>query len=157
MNDGLLKEKNLKIAKVYDETSYIYSAINLVRKNIFVGGSLAILVLLIFLRSFASTVIVAVAIPISAIGTFLVMTLMGRNINVVSLAGLSFAIGMIVDNSIVVFENIFRHREMGKTRVQAAYDGTVEVWGSGSGQHIDHRGGVSSHSFRSGGGRPAFP
>jgi HAE1 family hydrophobic/amphiphilic exporter-1 len=55
---------------------------------------------------------------------------MGRNINVVSLAGLSFAIGMIVDNSIVVFENIFRHREMGKTRVQAAYDGTVEVWGA---------------------------
>ncbi|MBW2571022.1 MAG: efflux RND transporter permease subunit [Deltaproteobacteria bacterium] len=124
LNDGLLKEKNLKIAKVYDETSYIYSAINLVRKNIFVGGSLA------FLRSFASTVIVAIAIPISAIGTFLVMTLMGRNINVVSLAGLSFAIGMIVDNSIVVFENIFRHREMGKTRVQAAYDGTVEVWGA---------------------------
>ena len=130
LNDGLLKEKNLKITKVYDETSYIYSAIKLVRENIFVGGSLAILVLLIFLRSFASTVIVAVAIPISAIGTFLVMTLMGRNINVVSLAGLSFAIGMIVDNSIVVFENIFRHREMGKTRVQSAYDGTVEVWGA---------------------------
>jgi HAE1 family hydrophobic/amphiphilic exporter-1 len=130
LNDGLLKEKKLKIAKVYDETGYIYSAINLVRKNIFVGGSLAILVLLLFLRSFASTVIVAIAIPISAIGTFLVMTLMGRNINVVSLAGLSFAIGMIVDNSIVVFENIFRHREMGKTRIQAAYDGTVEVWGA---------------------------
>jgi HAE1 family hydrophobic/amphiphilic exporter-1 len=130
LNDGLLKEKNLKITKVYDETSYIYSAIKLVRENIFLGGSLAILVLLIFLRSFASTVIVAIAIPISAIGTFLVMTLMGRNINVVSLAGLSFAIGMIVDNSIVVFENIFRHREMGKTRIQAAYDGTVEVWGA---------------------------
>jgi len=130
LNEGLLKEKNLRIVKVYDETSYIYSAINLVRENIFVGGSLAILVLLIFLRNFASTLIVAIAIPISAIGTFLVMTLMGRNINVVSLAGLSFAIGMIVDNSIVVFENIFRHREMGKTRKDAAYDGTVEVWGA---------------------------
>ncbi|MBW1827474.1 MAG: efflux RND transporter permease subunit, partial [Deltaproteobacteria bacterium] len=73
LNDGLLKEKKLKISKVYDETSYIYSAIKLVRENIFVGGSLAILVLLMFLRSFASTVIVAIAIPISAIGTFLVM------------------------------------------------------------------------------------
>ena len=130
LNEGLLKEKHLKVVLVYDYTGYIYSAINLVRQNIFAGGSLAILVLLIFFRNFASTVIVAIAIPISAIGTFLVMTLMGRNINVVSLAGLSFAIGMIVDNSIVVFENIFRHREMGKTRTQAAYDGTVEVWGA---------------------------
>ncbi|MBC8430684.1 MAG: efflux RND transporter permease subunit [Desulfobacterales bacterium] len=130
LNENLLKEKHLKIVLVYDYTRYIYSAINLVRENIFAGGSLAILVLLIFLRNFASTVIVAVAIPISVIGTFLIMTLMGRNINVVSLAGLSFAVGMVVDNSIVVFENIFRHREMGKDRRQAAYDGTVEVWGA---------------------------
>ena len=130
LNENLLKEKHLKIVLVYDYTRYIHSAINLVRENIFLGGSLAILVLLIFLRSFASTVIVAVAIPISVIGTFLIMTLMGRNINVVSLAGLSFAVGMVVDNSIVVFENIFRHREMGKDRRQAAYDGTAEVWGA---------------------------
>ena len=130
LNDGLLKDRRLKLEQVYDETGYIYSAINLVRKNIFVGGSLAVIVLLLFLRKFVSTIIVGIAIPISVIGTFLVMTLCGRNINVVSLAGLSFAVGMVVDNSIVVFENIFRHREMGKTRVQAAYDGTVEVWGA---------------------------
>lgn len=130
LNEGLLKERHLKVVPVYDYTRYIDSAIALVRENIFIGGILAILVLVIFLRNFASTVIVSVAIPISAIGTFLVMTLMGRNINVVSLAGLSFAIGMVVDNSIVVFENIFRHREMGKNRIQAAYDGTVEVWGA---------------------------
>jgi len=130
LNDGILKERRLTIEQVYDETGYIYSAIELVRKNIFVGGSLAIIVLLVFLRSFTSTLIVATAIPISAIGTFLVMTLAGRNINVVSLAGLSFAIGMLVDNSIVIFENIFRHREMGKTRLASAYDGTVEVWGA---------------------------
>lgn len=130
LNQGLLKERRLTIEQAYDETGYIYSAIGLVRKNIFVGGTLAILVLMAFLRSFTSTLIVAVAIPISAIGTFLVMTLLGRNINVVSLAGLSFAIGMVVDNSIVVFENIFRHREMGKSRIQSAYEGTVEVWGA---------------------------
>jgi hydrophobic/amphiphilic exporter-1 (mainly G- bacteria), HAE1 family len=130
LNNGLLKERHLYLEQAYDETSYIYSAINLVKKNIVIGGSLAVAILLLFLRNFASTVIVAVAIPISAIGTFLVMTLLGRNINVVSLAGLSFAIGMVVDNSIVVFENIFRHRELGKTRIKAAYDGTVEVWGA---------------------------
>ncbi len=130
LNEGLLQDRKLKLIQAYDETSYIYSAINLVRKNILVGGSLAVIVLLSFLRNFASTIIISIAIPISVIGTFLVMTLFGRNINVVSLAGLSFAVGMVVDNSIVVFENIFRHREMGKTRVQAAYEGTVEVWGA---------------------------
>ena len=130
LNEGLLKDRNLELVQAYDETSYIYSAIDLVRKNILVGGSLAVMVLLLFLRNFASTIIVSFAIPISVIGTFLVMTLFGRNINVVSLAGLSFAVGMVVDNSIVVFENIFRHREMGKNRVQAAYDGTTEVWGA---------------------------
>ncbi|MEA3435226.1 MAG: efflux RND transporter permease subunit [Thermodesulfobacteriota bacterium] len=130
LNNGILKEKELGITQVYDETGYIYSAINLVKKNIFIGGTLAVMVLLLFLRNFASTIIVSIAIPISVIGTFLIMTLFGRNINVVSLAGLSFAIGMVVDNSIVVFENIFRHREMGKTRVEAAYDGTTEVWGA---------------------------
>jgi len=130
LNEGILKERHLKIIQAYDETNYIYSAIELVKDNIYLGGSLAILVLIIFLRNIASTIIVAIAIPISVIGTFLVMTLMGRNINVVSLAGLSFAVGMVVDNSIVVFENIFRHREMGKPRVKAAYDGAVEVWGA---------------------------
>jgi HAE1 family hydrophobic/amphiphilic exporter-1 len=130
LNDSVLKDRKLIIRQVYDETGYIYSAIDLVKQNIFLGGILAVVVLILFLRNIASTVIVSVAIPISIIATFLVMTLLGRNINVVSLAGLSFAVGMVVDNSIVVFENIFRHREMGKSRVQAAYDGTVEVWGA---------------------------
>ena len=130
LNDSVLKDRKLMIRQVYDETGYIYSAIDLVKQNIFLGGILAVMVLILFLRNIASTVIVSVAIPISIIATFLVMTLLGRNINVVSLAGLSFAIGMVVDNSIVVFENIFRHREMGKSSAKAAYDGTVEVWGA---------------------------
>ncbi len=130
LNDSILKDRKLMIRQVYDETRYIYSAIDLVRKNIFLGGILAVIVLILFLRNIASTFIVSLAIPISVIATFLIMTLLGRNINVVSLAGLSFAIGMVVDNSIVVFENIFRHREMGKSRAKAAYDGTVEVWGA---------------------------
>ncbi len=130
LNNTILKDRNLQLVQAYDETNYIHSAIRLVRQNIFIGGTLAIIVLLVFLRNFPSTLIVSLAIPISVIGTFLLMTLFGRNINVVSLAGMSFAVGMVVDNSIVVFENIFRHREMGKSRVQAAYDGTVEVWGA---------------------------
>ena len=130
VNQEKLNPRGLQLQQSYDQTDYIYSAIGLVRKNILFGGTLAITVLLLFLRNFASTVIVAAAIPISMIGTFFVMFAVGRNINVVSLAGLCFAIGMVVDNSIVIFENIFRHREMGKSRLAAAYDGAVEVWGA---------------------------
>ncbi|MEM9345253.1 MAG: efflux RND transporter permease subunit [Planctomycetota bacterium] len=76
------------------------------------------------------TLIIALAIPISVIGTFVVMYGAGRNLNVISLAGLAFAVGMVVDNAIVVLENIDRHLAMGKKRAQAAYDAGREVWGA---------------------------
>ena len=130
LNVGLLKDKGLYITNVYRETSYIVGAIDLVKQNLIIGGMLAIAVLLLFLRSSSSTIVVATAIPISIIGTFIVMALLGRTINVISLAGMSFAVGMVIDNSIVVLENIYRHMQMGKTRVQAAFDGATEVWGA---------------------------
>jgi HAE1 family hydrophobic/amphiphilic exporter-1 len=130
LNAGVVGEGGLTLTQVYDETHYIDSAISLVEKNIVVGGTLAVLVLILFLRSISSTFIVGLAIPISAVGTFLGMSLLGRNLNVISLAGLAFAVGMLVDNSIVVLENIYRHCQMGKPRRQAAYDGAVEVWGA---------------------------
>ncbi len=121
---------DFKLDQVYDETVYITSAIDLVVNNIFFGGLLAVAVLIVFLRSASATGIVAVAIPLSVMGTFLVITMLGRTLNVVLLAGLAFAIGMVVDNAIVVLENIFRHRQMGKSRPQAAFDGAREVWGA---------------------------
>ncbi len=120
----------LKLEQVYDETEYITSAIDLVVNNILLGGLLAVAVLLVFLRSGSATAIIAVAIPLSVMGTFLVITLLGRTLNVVLLAGLAFAIGMVVDNAIVVLENIFRHRQMGKSKANAAFDGAREVWGA---------------------------
>lgn len=130
LNSGILKDRGLYITNVYRETSYIIGAINLVKQNLIIGGMLAIAVLLLFLRSGSSTIIIATAIPISIIGTFIVMALLGRTINVISLAGMSFAVGMVIDNSIVVLENIYRHMQMGKTRIQAAYEGATEVWGA---------------------------
>ncbi|MFH1418244.1 MAG: efflux RND transporter permease subunit [Planctomycetota bacterium] len=132
VNEEILGPRHLRLelTQVYDETVYILSAIGLVRSNIVFGGILALAVLLIFLRSFSGTVVVGLAIPISVIGTFIVIPLAGRNINVVMLAGLAFAVGMVLDNAIVVLENIFRHREMGKSRQQAASDGASEVWGA---------------------------
>lgn len=120
----------LRLRLVIDDTYYIRKALALVRENLVLGGCLAIAVLLIFLRSIRPTLIIAVAIPISVIGTFAVMAITGRNINVISLAGLSFAVGMVVDNAIVVLENIDRHLKMGEAPGVAAYRGAKEVWGA---------------------------
>ncbi|MFQ5489339.1 MAG: efflux RND transporter permease subunit [Phycisphaerae bacterium] len=122
--------RGLTLTQVYDETAYIHSAIGLVRNNLFIGGALAVAVLLVFLRSGSATSIVAFSIPISVIGTFLVVTALGRTLNVVMLAGMAFAVGMVVDNAIVVLENIYRHRQQGDGKVEAALKGTREVWGA---------------------------
>ncbi|HXV75939.1 MAG TPA: efflux RND transporter permease subunit [Candidatus Polarisedimenticolaceae bacterium] len=130
LNEELLRPQGLRLDIAYQETDYIDSAIALVRSNIFVGGALALIVLLLFLRSLSGTFVVGLSIPISMVATFLVMALAGRSINVISLAGLAFAVGMVVDNCIVVLENVYRHRQMGKRRMVAALDGAVEVWGA---------------------------
>lgn len=121
---------DLKMRQVYDETIYIKSAVSLVTSNLYVGGVIAGLVLLVFLRSIRPTLIVMVSIPISVIGTFLVMVSTGRTLNVISLAGLAFAVGMVVDNAIVVMENIYRRLQMGESRATAAWRGGKEVWGA---------------------------
>ncbi len=120
----------LTLSQVYDQTIYIDDALALVRENIYVGGALAILVLLIFLRSTRVVAIIAVAIPISLIGAIVFLVALGRTINVISLAGMAFAVGMVVDDAIVVLENTFRHLEMGKRPFAAAYDAAKEVWGA---------------------------
>ena len=133
--DGILaRYKNdrykIRFNLVYSDKIYIDSAIKLVWDNMYAGGLLAVGVLLLFLRSMRPTLIISFAIPISVIGTFVAMYAAGRNINVISLAGLAFAIGMVVDCAVVVLENIDRHMHMGKSVVKAAYDGTQEVWGA---------------------------
>lgn len=130
LNADLLKDNELFFDWVYDQTPYINKAINLVQQNVVIGGLLAFAVLIIFLRSFTSTLATAIAIPISVIGTFIFMWIFQRSLNVVSLAGISFAVGMLVDNAIVVLENIDRHRKMGKNAFKASYEGAQEVWGA---------------------------
>ncbi|MCB1229049.1 MAG: efflux RND transporter permease subunit [Verrucomicrobiae bacterium] len=135
---GILEQKakelgingRLELVNTYDSTTYVRDAIDLVQSNIIVGGILATLTLLFFLRSFRSVGIIAVAIPVSVIASFVVLVGLGRSINIISLAGLAFAVGMVVDNAIVVIENIYRHLEMGKPAPQAALDGSQEVAGA---------------------------
>ena len=130
LNRNLLKREGLELIQVYDQTDYIYSAVGLVNQNIVVGGLLTIAVLLLFLRSGRSTIVIALAIPTSLVGTFLMLNLMGRSLNVISLAGLAFAVGMLVDNAVVVLENCYRHSQMGDDPFAAAISGATEVWGA---------------------------
>jgi HAE1 family hydrophobic/amphiphilic exporter-1 len=130
LQTDLLTPRGLELVQAYDQTDYIESSISLVRESLVVGGILAIVILLLFLRSASSTLVVAVSIPVSLIGTALAMWILGRTVNVISLAGMAFAVGMVVDNSIVVLENIYRHRQMGKSRRLAAIEGSSEVWGA---------------------------
>ena len=130
LNQHAIPDAGLTLTKVYDETVYINSAIDLVQQNIWVGGTLAALILLLFLRSFRATVVISLSIPVSVIGAFVAMAALGRSINVISLAGLAFAVGMVVDAAIVVLENIYRHKESGHSNLKAAYLGAKQVWGA---------------------------
>lgn len=130
LNEGILHRRGLQLFQVYDETDYIYDSLSLVRQNLVIGSIFAVTILFLFLRTGSTTLVIGLAIPISIMGTFIALWALDRNVNVVSLAGMTFAAGMLVDNSIVVLENVYRHRESGKPLVQAAYDGTVEVWGA---------------------------
>ncbi|QDV19023.1 Efflux pump membrane transporter BepE [Gimesia panareensis] len=170
IDETVLKPRGLQLVQVYDETDYIYSSVDLVKNNIFIGGALTMIVLMSFLHLGIRTLIVVpfiiltaiaaayispwffavclalivgagfwfargalvvgLAIPTSIIGTFLILGLMGRSLNVISLAGLAFAVGMLVDNAVVVLENIFRRYSLGESPFRAAIKGTQEVWGA---------------------------
>lgn len=129
LNAGILQKEGLRLEWMNDQRGYIEQAIALVKGNIMVGAILACCMLFIFLRSITSTLIIAVAMPLSIFGTFIIMAALDRTLNVVSLAGISFAVGMLVDSAIVVLENIDRHRKMGKDFINAVSDGTSEVIG----------------------------
>ncbi len=112
---------------VYDQSKFISSAIGEVREAAILGGILAILVLYLFLRDARATLITGLAIPVSVIGTFVLMYMFDLSLNIMSLGGIALAVGMLVDNAVVVLENIVRHREEGRSRVEAARLGTSEV------------------------------
>ncbi|MDJ0900124.1 MAG: efflux RND transporter permease subunit [Xenococcus sp. MO_188.B8] len=114
----------------YDENDYINESISFVQSNLIIGAILAALVLLLFLGSLRTVGVIAIAIPTTLITVFIVFYLLGRTLNVISLAGLAFAVGMVVDNAIVVLENVFSHMQQGKTPMKAAIAGTQEVGGA---------------------------
>ncbi|MCW8878316.1 MAG: efflux RND transporter permease subunit [Kangiellaceae bacterium] len=130
LNEGPLKREGLRLIQMYDESVYIGRSMSLVQNNLMIGILLAISVLWWFLRKFRATLIVAVSIPISIIVTLVVMYSTGRTLNIISMAGLAFAVGMVLDAAIVVLENIVRLRENGESPHDASFKGATQVWGA---------------------------
>jgi HAE1 family hydrophobic/amphiphilic exporter-1 len=119
---------NLQFRLAYDQSQFIANSIANVRDSALIGGALAILILLFFLRNFRSTLVVALSIPISIVSTFALLYVCGFTLNTMSLGGLALATGLIVDDAVVVLENIFRHIERDRLRAaEAAVSGTNEI------------------------------
>jgi len=117
----------LTITPIFDQAEFINMSISNLTSSAYAAFALTVLVLLIFLRNIRSSTVVAVAIPTSVVAAFFAMDMAGITLNVISMAGLALAIGMLVDNAIVVLENVFRHHELGEGPVEASENGTQEV------------------------------
>lgn len=121
---------NADFTILMNQGDYVNAMIESVVKNLLIGAALAIVILIIFLRRIRPTVIVGLSIVISVISAFVLMYFAGISLNVISMGGLALGVGMLVDNSIVVIENIFRMRSEGRTAREAAVEGAKEVAGA---------------------------
>ncbi len=132
-NLGSAIPKTLRISVVYDLAEFVSESIGSVRDAILLGAFLAVLILLGFLRDLRTTLVAAISLPLSVIGTFFFLKEFGGTLNLMSLGGLAIAIGLIIDDAVVIIENIYRHLGMGEDPAQAAESGTRELLGAVAG------------------------
>jgi len=130
INDGPAKQQGVILAYSFDPSHFINQAVGMVTSDLFLGILLAVGVLWFFMREWRGTIIISTAIPICLFAVVILLNLAGRTLNVVSLAGLAFATGIVLDAAIVAFENILRLRERGMPAAEAAQKGTDQVWGA---------------------------
>ncbi|WP_026477409.1 efflux RND transporter permease subunit [Alkaliphilus transvaalensis] len=129
-DDVMAKNEGLQFVTLMDQGEYIGIVVNSISLNLIIGAVLAILILLIFLRDFKPTIIVGFAIPVSLVTAFVMMYFGNITLNIISMGGLALGVGMLVDNSIVVIENIYRMRNEGKEPKEAAIEGAKQVAGA---------------------------
>ncbi|MFP4607231.1 MAG: efflux RND transporter permease subunit, partial [Thiohalospira sp.] len=128
INEEVLEPEGMRLDLTSDDARYVEASIANIWTNLALGALFATLVLYLFLRSSRATLVGVIGIPLGTIAAFLGLMLTGRTINVISLAGVAFAIGMTIDNTIVVLENTERHRRLGLGRFESAVEGVREVW-----------------------------
>jgi multidrug efflux pump len=119
--------EGMVLQEAYNSAEFVEEAVSEVSQTILLAVALVVLVIFAFLKSFRATIIPTLAIPVSIIGAFMAVFFLGYTINILTLLALVLAIGMVVDDAIIVLENIYRHMEMGKSRLQAAFDGSREI------------------------------
>jgi multidrug efflux pump len=119
--------RDVQVEIAYDSSTYVRSAISEVQDTILVAFVLVLLIMFAFLRNLRSTLIPMIAVPVSLVGTFLILNLFGYSLNILTLLALVLAVGVVVDDAIVVLENIFRHIEAGMSPFEAALKGTREI------------------------------
>jgi len=116
-----------KVSIIWDQAEFILRSVNNLRNTALIAFIMAFIVIYFFLRNIRGSIVMGISIPVSIIATFAVMFLANVTLNIISMAGLALAVGMLVDNSIVALENIYRHREMGESLIEAAESGTQEI------------------------------
>jgi CzcA family heavy metal efflux pump len=121
--------KTLHVSVVYDLAEFVRDSISSVRDAILIGALLAVIILFLFLRNVRTTLIAAISLPLSVVGTFFIVKIMGGTINLMSMGGLAIAIGLVIDDAVVVIENIYRHLGLGEEPAIAAERGTAELIG----------------------------
>ncbi len=126
---GTLIPRTLRLTVVYDLAEFVQQSIGNVRDAILIGALLAVLILYGFLRETRTTLIASVTLPLSVIGTLFFLQLFGGTLNLMSLGGLAIAIGLVIDDAVVVIENTYRHLGLGETPDEAAERGTQELFG----------------------------
>ncbi|RKH26720.1 efflux RND transporter permease subunit [Corallococcus sp. CA041A] len=119
--------EGVTVSTISDNSTNIRASIHAVQEDMLLGGVLSVLIVLLFLRNLRSTLVSAIALPVSVIGTFAVMALLGFTFNIITMLALTLSIGLLIDDAIVVIENIVRHLEEGKTPMQAALEGTKQI------------------------------
>ena len=130
LNQSVFAERNMQAQYSFDPGRYIKRSMGLLTSNLLLGMMFAVTVLWLFLRQWRATLLIALAIPVSLLATFVILGFTGRSLNVISLAGLAFASGMVLDAAIVVLENIIRLRERGESLEDASNKGATQVWGA---------------------------
>jgi CzcA family heavy metal efflux pump len=129
-NLGSAIPSTLHISVVYDLAEFVRDSIDSVRDAILIGAFLAVLILYLFLRDVRATLVAATSLPLSVVGAFFFVWVFGGTLNLMSLGGLAIAIGLIIDDAVVIIENIYRHLSHGESSQQASEDATRELFGA---------------------------
>jgi hydrophobic/amphiphilic exporter-1 (mainly G- bacteria), HAE1 family len=118
---------NVQMSALFDQATFIKQSVSTLTRDMLLGGVFAVIILYLFLKSWRSTLVISLAIPISIIATFIMVYFAGQTVNMLTMGGLALGVGAMVDTAVVILENIYRHRQLGRPLYEAVLEGSSEV------------------------------